>query len=298
MQNVEFQVTELPDEPRLDKVIPLHVEGVSRSAARKLIEGGSVFLNKKRCKMNAKAVAVGDKIRVMLAALDRKEQEVPFGAENILFEDKDIIVVNKPPFLPTHETRDSSRHHLVLSLKEFLGKRNQVKPATVYLGVHHRLDRDTSGAILFTKRKEANPAVAQAFQAQAVHKTYLAACLGTLTKPLVIKSFLGTSPRNKRIQATVSRNGKYAETEARLLESKSIGGRTVSLVEAKPKTGRTHQIRVHLSENKLPILGDETYGVAFPGVHRVLLHAWQLEILGHCFRAPLPDDFLGFTEPN
>lgn len=298
MQNVEFQVKELPDEPRLDKVIPANVEGVSRSAARKLIEGGSVFVNKKRCKMNAKTVAVGDKIRVMLAALDRKEPEVAFGAANIIYEDKDIVVVNKPPLLPTHETRDSSRHHLVLSLQEFIGVRDRVKPANVYLGVHHRLDRDTSGAILFTKRKEANAPVAQAFQAQEVHKTYLAVTLGTLKEPLTIKSFIGTSPRNKRIMASVKRDGRYAETEVRALETRTLNGRVISLVEARPKTGRTHQIRVHLSENNLPILGDLTYGVKAPGVERVLLHAWKLEILGRVFHAPLPADFLDFAEPK
>jgi 23S rRNA pseudouridine955/2504/2580 synthase len=98
----------------------------------------------------------------------------------------------------------------------------------------------------------------------------------------------------------VKREGKYAETEVRLLSSHGKNGKTLSLVEAKPKTGRTHQIRVHLAENGLPILGDKTYGVEFPGAGRVLLHAWKLEILGKTFTAPLPDDFrfLAFPPPQ
>ncbi|MGZ3671284.1 MAG: RluA family pseudouridine synthase, partial [Bdellovibrionota bacterium] len=82
--------------------------------------------------------------------------------------------------------------------------------------------------------------------------------------------------------------------------SRILQARRVSLIEASPKTGRTHQIRVHLSENNLPILGDETYGVRFSGVKRVLLHAWKLELLGKTFHAPLPDDFriLDFHEPG
>lgn len=299
MSQLDFTVDRLPDEPRLDKVLPLYVENLSRSAARKLIENGSVYLNRKRCKMNAKTVQSGDKVRVMLGALEKEEEDFQFTEDRILFEDKDVIVVNKPPLLPTHETRDQSRYHLVLALKEFLGKRDHKKPQDVYLGIHHRLDRDTSGAILFTKRHEANAAIAQAFQNQEVKKTYLAIVLGGLPKPLAIKTFIGPSPKNKRIMASVQRGGKFAETLVRSLATSNARGRVISLMEAAPKTGRTHQIRVHLSENNLPILGDHTYGVEFPGVPRVMLHAWRLDILGKQFYAPMPEDFakLGFADP-
>lgn len=300
MSQLEFSVEKLPDEPRLDKVIPLYIENISRSAARKLIENGSVYVNRKRCKMNAKTINPGDKVRVMLSVLEQEDEDFKLGAERILYEDKDIIVINKPPLLPTHETRDQSRYHLVLALKEFLAERDGGKPQNVYLGIHHRLDRDTSGAILFTKRPEANAAVAQAFQNQEVRKTYLAIVLGGLPKPLAIKSFLGPSPKNKRIMATVQRGGKFAETLVRSLSTSRSAGRVISLLEAAPKTGRTHQIRVHLSENNLPILGDHTYGVEFPGVPRLLLHAWRLEILGKSFFAPMPEDFrhLDFADPT
>ncbi|MGE3261815.1 MAG: pseudouridine synthase [Bacteriovoracia bacterium] len=299
MSQLDFSIDKLPDEPRLDKVIPFYVENISRSAARKLIENGSVYVNRKRCKMNAKEIHVGDKVRVMLAALEKDQEDVKLTADQILFENKDIIVVNKPPLLPTHETRDTSRHHLVLALKEFLAERDGGKPQNVYLGIHHRLDRDTSGVILFTKRTEANAAVAQAFQAQEVRKTYLAISLGGLPKPIAIKSFLGPSPKNKRQQATVARGGKFAETLVRSMATSNSRGRVISLLEAAPKTGRTHQIRVHLSENNLPILGDHTYGVQFPGVPRLMLHAWRLDILGKSFYAPMPQDFrnLDFAEP-
>lgn len=299
MSQLDFSVEKLPDDPRLDKVIPFYVENLSRAAARRLIENGSVYLNRKRCKMNAKTVKAGDTVRVMLAALEKEQEDVKLTADQILYEDKDIIVVNKPPLLPTHETRDQSRHHLVIALKEFLAERDGTKPQNVYLGIHHRLDRDTSGAILFTKRPEANAAVAQAFQNQEVRKTYLAIVLGGLPKPIAIKSFLGPSPKNKRIMATVKKGGKFAETLVRSLSTSNARGRVISLLEAAPKTGRTHQIRVHLSENNLPILGDHTYGVEFPGVPRLMLHAWRLDILGKSFYAPMPEDFrrLDFKDP-
>lgn len=300
----EFTVNQLPDDPRLDKVIPLHVKELSRGTSRKLIEQGAVYLNRKRCTKNGKLVNAGDKVRVMLPSAEEKErqdsEEFRFGPERVLFEDQDIIVVNKPPALPTHETIDSSRHHLQRSVAAFLAERENVPPGRVYLGIHHRLDVNTSGAILFTKRKEANAAVAQAFQERQVQKTYLALSLGELKEPVVIKSFLAESRQNKRIICSVKSGGKYAETGVRALETKVIQARKVSLIEASPKTGRTHQIRVHLAENHLPILGDETYGVRFSGAKRVMLHAWKLELLGKSFRAPLPDDFrqLAFHEPG
>jgi RluA family pseudouridine synthase len=292
MKFSEFTVTSLPEDPRLDKVIPLHVKTLSRGAARRLIEGGAVYVNRKRCQQNGKLMKAGDTVRVMEAPESRPEpREFEFTADRILFEDADLIVVNKPPGLPTHETIDSSRHHLVRALTLFLATRDKILPARVYLGIHHRLDVNTSGALLFTKRREANAPVAQAFQDRTVQKTYLAVCLGELHEPRVIKSFLAESRQNKRKIESVRSGGKYAETAVRSVEAKTIQARRISLIEAAPKTGRTHQIRVHLADNDLPILGDETYGVRFPGVKRVLLHAWKLEVLGKTFEAPLPEDF-------
>ena len=303
MKYSEFTVTQLPLDPRLDKVIPLNLSSVSRGAARRRIEAGAVYVNGKRCQQNGRTVRAGDRVRVMDEAEQRPDQqfqEFQFTADRILFEDKDWIVVNKPPALPTHETIDSTRHHLVRSLEQFLAAREKVSAEKIYLGLHHRLDVNTTGIILFTKRKEANAPVAQAFQERTVQKTYLAATLGELKDPAVIKSFLGESRQNKRKVESVHAGGKYAETAIRAVETKTIQARRVSLIEASPKTGRTHQIRVHLGENNLPILGDELYGVRFPGAKRVLLHAWQLEICGKTFHAPLPDDFraLGFSEPS
>jgi 23S rRNA pseudouridine1911/1915/1917 synthase len=299
MKTLDFVVKELPEDPRLDKVIPLHVKELSRAQSRRLIEGGGVYLNRKRCQMNGKTVKLGDKVRIVQSEVAEGPEYV-FVEEAILYENEDFIVVNKPPRLPTHETIDNSRHHLVRALQAFLAQRDGKAPGQVYLGIHHRLDRDTSGALLFTKRREANAPVAQAFQDRRVKKTYLALCAGRLAAPRVIKSFLGSSPRNKRFYATVARGGKYAETEVRSVATRTIVGQPVSLIEACPKTGRTHQIRVHLAENGLPILGDKAYGREFAGVDRVMLHAWKLSLLGHTFHAPLPEDFrrLDFPEPR
>jgi len=290
MKSLQFKVEKATDDPRLDKIIPLHLPEISRSQARALIENGSVYVDKKRCHKNAKTVNHGQQIQIHISkkpAAAKQDSENP----SIVFESADWIVVNKPPFLPTHETLDTSRYHLALWIQETLAKREKKDKKEIYLGIHHRLDRDTSGIILFSKRKEANIALAHAFQEREVEKTYLALCQGKLEGPRTIKSFMGNDPKNKRKHCSVKSGGRYAETLIRPVEEKTISGKVYSLVEASPKTGRTHQIRVHLSENSLPILGDETYGVKHPAARRVLLHAWKLSILGKSFTAPPPKDF-------
>ena len=300
MKHYDITVQQIPADNRLDKAIPLHLPELSRSFARKLIEGGSVYLNGKRCQQNARAVRVGDKLRVVIP-VEEERKETALSKADIVFEDADLIVVNKPAGVPTHATIDSSRHHLVEAVQQYLADREKKNPTDIYIGVHHRLDRDTSGVILFTKRKEANPKIAQAFQERSVSKEYLAICAGKpKEKRFEIKSYLGTHPRNKRKVASVHSGGKFAETAVEALETKAIQGKSVTLVRAEPKTGRMHQIRVHLAENGLPILGDETYGVTFPGVQRTLLHAFRLSIDGKSFTAPIPTDFqsLDFTVPR
>src|SRR3954471_20066223 len=101
MKFSEFVVTELPEDPRLDKIIPLHVKTLSRGAARRLIEGGAVYVNRKRCQQNGKILRAGDKVRVMEAPerASDEDREITISAGQILFEDADWIVVNKPPGL-------------------------------------------------------------------------------------------------------------------------------------------------------------------------------------------------------
>lgn len=277
------------EDPRLDKVISSEEPNLSRNAARKLIESGSVYLNRKRCKQNAKILELRDKITIHFPDESKmEEKDFIFSPNLILFEDESIIVVNKPPYLPTHDTIDSSRNNLARSLKIYLSK----KDPNPYLGIHHRLDRETSGVILFTKRKEANAAVAQAFQERTVHKTYLAAVEGLFIKETAVENYLGSSKKNKRIQASVSSGGKYAKTIFQPIDQKVKHSPPISLVLAKPETGRMHQIRVHLSELNYPILGDPLYGSRNRLSKRLLLHAWKLTILGKTFTADLPNDFL------
>ena len=277
---------------------------VSKGKARKLIVAGAVYLNGNRVRIASKSILPRAKIEVYLdeAKLldsDGKAADLPFvmTAESILFEDDDLICVNKPPGLPTQPTLDEARANLFHSLKRFLSERSSTD---AYVGLHHRLDRDTSGVILFTKRKEANFGVAELFKNHEIQKTYLA--LSSLKSGRApqekwrVKNFLGKSTGKRNTYQSVRSGGDPAITDFKRIWSDS----RLALIEAMPLTGRTHQIRIHLSEDGFPILGDATYGGirAEFEVPRLLLHARRLTFKHPisnkelAVESPIPEDFL------
>jgi RluA family pseudouridine synthase len=205
-----------------------------------------------------------------------RDQTFELTAERILFEDDDLIVIDKPPGLPAQPTLDEARDNLFAAVCRFLSKR--ARNAEPYLGVHQRLDRDTSGVVLFTKSERVNAAIAKSFADHHIVKTYQALTLppnGKLPKQWAVKNYLGKiGSKSKRAKyGAVKSDGVLAETSFRVIAQYPRG----IWVEAIPKTGRTHQIRVHLSEYGLPILGDDLYGredkEAAP---RLMLHAAEL----------------------
>ena len=229
------------------------------------------------------------------------EVPIPFD-EVLLYQDDHLLVVDKPAGLPTQPTLDESRASVFTTLKAFLEQRDGRPP---YLGLHHRLDRDTSGVLLFTKDQKANLGVAALFASKTMRKTYQAlAAPGTgCPDQWEVENHLGVVGRVGKASkfGAVRSGGDAAQTSFRVLER--LPGAV--LVEARPHTGRTHQIRVHLAEDGHPIYGDAFYGGAMqlkaPGgavaVPRVLLHAAELEFPHPLtdavlkIRCPLPADF-------
>jgi len=225
----------------------------------------------------------------------------------ILFEDDDLIAVDKPSGLPSHPTVDEARDNLFAAVSSFLFQRDGV--AKPYLGVHQRLDRDTSGVVLFTKSQRVNAAVAEVFFTHRAMKVYQALTSpplnsqsGTkLEREWTVRNYLGkVSSKAKRAKyGAVGPAGDLAETSFRVLAHYPRG----LWIQAMPRTGRTHQIRVHLSEYGLPILGDDLYGrderrsPPTTLAPRLMLHAAELT-LPHPItgselriRSPLPEDF-------
>ena len=198
---------------------------------------------------------------------------------------------------------DKARDNLLAALIRFLSARDRI--ANPYVGVHHRLDRDTSGAVLFTKSPRVNAAVAESFSNHQVIKIYQALTVPRRERPLEkqwsVRNHLGKiGSKSKRARyGEVQSNGALAETAFRVIAEHPRG----VWIEAVPRTGRTHQIRVHLAGCGLPILGDDLYGPDNPSeagdvrTPRLMLHAAELKF-SHpitkreiCVRSPLPDDF-------
>jgi RluA family pseudouridine synthase len=230
---------------------------------------------------------------------DSTSRDIQFEltADRILFEDEDLIVVDKPAGLPSHPTADESRDNLVSAVTRFLAKRDGI--AEPYLGIHHRLDRDTSGVVLFAKSKRVNAALTEMFSSHKVVKIYQALSVAPrrkLDREWTIKNSLGkVSSKSKRARyGAVKTGGDRAETLFRVIAEYAH----FVWIEAIPKTGRTHQIRVHLSEYGLPILGDDLYGRGSDELApRLMLHAAELRFphpvtqTEVSVKSELPNDF-------
>ena len=287
----------------------------SNGQVRKLIEAGVVSLNGRPERSVSRVLPSGARVEVVVdvarfsksdaakapgKSVDRRTE---FTSEQILFEDEWLIAVDKPVGLPTQPTLDESRANLFGVLKDFLQKRDGGSP---YLGLHHRLDRDTSGVVLFTKDQKANAGVAALFSSRVLQKTYLALCLAGSSCPdfWEVKNYLGVVARAGKASkfGAVRSGGDPAHTTFKVIER--FAG--ALLVEAQPHTGRTHQIRVHLAGDGRPILGDGFYGGPAnwrpsPGVNinipRVMLHATSLVFCHPVtnasveIRSPMPADF-------
>jgi RluA family pseudouridine synthase len=220
-----------------------------------------------------------------------------FDDSAILLEDEWIIGVNKPAGLPTQPTLDEARANLYALLQKFLRARDG---ADAYVGLHHRLDRDTSGAMVFTKKKAANAEIGRAFQEHLAKKTYVAIVATARELPATwqVDNFLAREKGKAGRMVAVRAGGDRAITDFRVLGAAP----GYAVVEARPRTGRMHQIRVHLAGGGAPIVGDRTYGgptktSGNAEVSRVMLHAVALTFphpitkLEISFQAPLTPDF-------
>lgn len=301
---------------RIDQVLatllPAHPEvarmGIvlSKGKVRKLIVAGAVYLNGGRIRIASKACRPGARIEVYLDPAkittdgERSAEAIKewtLDQSQILFEDEWIIGVNKPAGLPTQPTLDEARANLYVLLQKFLRGRDG---PTAYVGLHHRLDRDTSGVMVFTKKKEANAEIGRAFAEHLARKTYLAivATPRPLAESWQVDNFLARDKGKAGKMTAVRSGGDRAITDFRTL-GQSAG---FALVEARPRTGRMHQIRVHLAGGGTAIIGDPAYGgiEKLPGRNerlRVMLHAAALTFphpvtkLETSFKAPLTPDF-------
>lgn len=272
---------------------------LSKTALRRLIMAGAVSVAGRPLRQAGRSLLPGARlealVRLDLLPGDGPARDVPFALEpkQVLYEDDALIVVDKPPGLPTQPTVDPQRPSLYGIVKRHLAERGGPEP---YLGLHQRLDRDTSGVVLFTKDPAANAGLAAQFAGRSVEKTYHALTRRPPRLPPPswrVSSRLAAVGRGRARVETVRSGGALAETGFALLETHAGG----LVVEARPRTGRKHQIRVHLAEAGLPILGDDLYGAprtsGAPVVPRLMLHAARLAL-----RHPLSGARIAIESPD
>ena len=208
-------------------------------------------------------------------------------ALDIIYEDDDLMVLDKPAGLTVHPAPGHAAGTLVNAILAHYPRLADISDS-LRPGIVHRLDKDTSGVIVVAKNKMAHLNLAEQFQSKTVSKVYQALVKGRIIPESgIIEAPLGRDPANRKRIAVVQ-SGREASTEYRVMEY--LPGYT--LLEMRPKTGRTHQIRVHLAAIGYPVVGDATYGLKSPHIPRQFLHAHRLG-----FRLPSTGEYREFTSP-
>ncbi len=278
---------------RLDQFLAKRLPEYSRSRLQQLIRSGFVRLNKQTTRPR-QIVRGGDKIHLIEPPLEKIEMRPEPIPLDVLFEDGDLIIINKPADLTVHPGAGQREHTLVNALlshcTNLSGIGGKERP-----GIVHRLDKETSGCLVVAKNDIAHRELSKQFAARTVEKIYLALVAGKLRKPTgVIEENIGRHPVQRKRMSVSSKRGRAAKTEYRVIRSSD----QASLVECRLHSGRTHQIRVHLHHLGHPVLGDKIYAPRFAkNFHRQMLHAWKLGFRHPCtgewrsFEASLPADF-------
>ncbi|MGB0333915.1 MAG: RluA family pseudouridine synthase [Opitutales bacterium] len=296
---IEYTVPEGTKPGRADKIFAAQFEDVSRVRLQKAFEAGKVRFD---------GVVIDKRFKIsrpgrLCAALEGPALQAPLVATDIpldvVFEDESIIVINKAAGMITHPGSGTGDDTLVHALLHHCGEKLSSVGAPDRPGIVHRLDKETSGLIIVAKTDAAHHKLASAFSKRQTYKRYTALVLGTsIQSKGTIKEAIGRHPIVRTRMAVVA-HGKPAHTDWEVLQRY---GERASQITCIIHTGRTHQIRVHMSALKVPILGDSTYGFKASrlkgiSIPRVMLHSTELRIqhplTGELmsFQASLPKDF-------
>ncbi len=296
MGNPAEKVVTIPGRDRLDKEL-CEALRLSREQAKRLIVSGRIRIGGVTHHHPARRLGKPTPVEILEApAIRPPSSPLPFdeAAVQIVFEDEWMLAVNKPSGLPVHPGAGHVHDTLVEWLRaKNIRLANAADPSRA--GLVHRLDKDTSGIILLAKEISVAENLMRQFSARTIEKEYRVVVQGCVPRrPITIIGAIARNPTDRKTFG-IRRGGRDAVT---VIEGISAV-RTASYIRAMPKTGRTHQIRVHLKHAGFPIIGDPMYGVRnVPGISRMLLHAYRIKFshpitsaaMNLC--APLPDEFV------
>jgi 23S rRNA pseudouridine1911/1915/1917 synthase len=283
--NREYELTAEESGQRLDKYLAGEMTDLSRRRIKELVQAGEVLVNGKKSKVSYK-VQKGDLIQVTVLPLEPLKLEAENIPLDIVYEDEDIIVVNKPQGMVVHPAAGHPSHTLVNALlyhtRDLADSPEGFRP-----GIVHRIDKDTSGLLMVAKNAAARESLEKQLAAKSNKRQYLAIVHGNFAEEEgTIDAPIGRNPKDRKQMAVVEK-GKSAVTHFKVLEQYQ----GYSLVECQLETGRTHQIRVHMAYIGHPLAGDPLYGPrkTLPG-HGQFLHA---KTLG--FEQPSTGEWLEFS---
>ncbi len=286
---------------RIDKYLAQHLPDISRSHIQKLMKDDLIMVNQKPVKANYR-LSLSDRIQVVIPEPKEPEilpENIPL---DILYEDRDIIIINKPKQMVVHPAPGHPSGTLVNALMYHCGKELSGINGVTRPGIVHRIDMDTTGSLLVCKNDMAHQKVAEQLKAHSITRIYEAVVHGNIKEPEgTVSAPIGRHPTDRKRMSVHAKQGRSAVTHYQVLER--FGGFTY--IRCQLETGRTHQIRVHMASIGHPLLGDMVYGPArcpVKGLQGQTLHAKTLGIIhprtGEYLevQAPLPEYFVDLLQ--
>ena len=296
MEQLEFTATENEAGVRIDRCLSDKYEELSRSYLQKIIKDGNVLVNGEP-KKSSYRLEDGDEVTADLPELKSPDIEPENIPLDILYEDEDILIVNKPKGMVVHPSPGHPDHTLVNAILYHCGEHLSGINGVIRPGIVHRIDMNTTGSLLICKNDHAHQILAEQLKEHSITRRYHAIVHGSLKADTgTVNASIGRHPTDRKKMSTKALNGRHAVTHYRVLER--LGNYTY--IECELETGRTHQIRVHMASIGHPILGDDVYGPAKCPFHLEgqTLHAKILGITHPAtgeymeFDAPLPEYFM------
>ncbi len=267
--------------------------GLTRAKIKNLLSDNKIFINGGTAEKAGILLKGGEKLEIALPEPESSELKPEAIPLDILYEDKDLLVINKPAGLVVHPAAGHWEGTLVNALIYHFNQLSSIYPLRP--GIVHRLDKDTSGLLLIAKSDKAHLQLSKQLKSREIKKDYAVIVHGRISQNEgIIDQPIGRHPKDRKKMAVVSSNGRDAVTRFKVLER----FKNNTYLECRIETGRTHQIRVHLSNMGYPIIGDSLYGSKKDDLAaRQMLHAWKIQLAHPItfqpvkFEAQLPDDF-------
>jgi len=298
----EIYITEETKGTRLDLVLSAGLEEYSRSFIQKLFEKGSISVNGQVCASKKYQCAPGDLVTVTIPEPEKLQAEAEDIPIDIVYEDEALLVVDKPAGMVVHPAPGNYSGTLVNALMYHCGDQLSSINGVIRPGIVHRIDKNTSGLLVVAKTDRAHAGLARQLEEHSIRRLYKAIVYDNMKEDEgTVDAPIGRDPRNRLRNAVIRDGMPGAESAKRAVTHYRVLRRfgRFTFIEARLETGRTHQIRVHMSYIKHPLLGDELYGPAKnkAGAKRQMLHAGLLGFVHPVtgdyleFESPLPEDF-------